>query len=156
MRRRRRRSRPHPQHVHGLPIRTVDSRVPACQRLGMRRQVSAPTPMGGVRFYPNRRTNWCPPLLSLNTALAREHELTRFPHSSTTDASTACPSRTMWRLARCLGVVCAVVASPTSLWTAVDQRQHRPAWAVLTTHASTTHRPPHMHLSTVHQLQKGL
>jgi hypothetical protein len=59
-RRRRRRSRPCPQLVHGLPAWHVDGHVPAHQRLGHRGRFSAPTPMGGVRSFTGRRCDLRP------------------------------------------------------------------------------------------------
>jgi hypothetical protein len=54
VRRQRKCSRPCPLLVHGLPARPVDGRVPARQRLGTRRQVSAPNADGWRKILPRQ------------------------------------------------------------------------------------------------------
>jgi hypothetical protein len=63
------------------------------------------------------------PRLSLTTAMASARKFRRFPHSSTVDVSTASPSRTAWRLAGYLGVVCAAAVSAILLGTVVGPRR---------------------------------
>lgn len=84
--RQRKRSRPCPQLVYGLPW-PVDGHISAHQRLGCCGRVSVPTSMGGGRSFPGRRRNLRPPRLSLATAQGSFCKPGRSPQSFTTDAS---------------------------------------------------------------------
>lgn len=91
--RRKKRNRPRPQQVHGMPARPVDVRVPARQRLGRRGRVSAPNVDGWHEILSQQTTG---PAVSMAEP-RRSHEqlpqARKIPVELHGSASTAFPTR---------------------------------------------------------------